>query len=306
MPLRAPASHWCLAFLLVAFGPDSNPAAAGSDSRMAPPQDVAAFAEAERAFARDAAARGIQPAFLSHLAPGAIVFRPGPVDAHAWLADHPGSAEARLEWEPVYVEVSSGGDLGWTTGPWAYRRAAGGEPVAFGHYVTVWRRQPDGTLRAVIDAGHDHPPGKPEPFSWSRAGDAKRPAVAVAREETERALFAAESSYDEAIVRDGYGRALAAHGDRNLRVARNGRPPLRGMSDARRVLGTQWQHGVLAWSDPKGGVAAAGDVGYTYGTVAPAGEEKQAYLRVWRNPDGKRWRVALDLMTPAPDPKPGN
>jgi ketosteroid isomerase-like protein len=306
MPRRVPSRRFLVVPLLVAIAAGPDPATAAAAEKRAPPPDVAAFAEAERAFARDAAARGIQPAFLTHLAPDAIVFRPGPVDAHAWLRDHPGSAEARLEWEPTYVEASSGGDLGWTTGPWAFRRATGETPVAYGHYVTVWRRQPDGALRAVIDAGHDHPLGKPEALTWARVGDPSRKALeGPAREEAERALFAAEHAYAEAIVRDGYARALAAHGDKDPRVARNGKPPLRGTSDAGRALGRQWRHAVLAWSDPRGGVSAAGDLGYTYGTVAPAGEERQAFLHVWRNRDGRRWRLALDLMTPAPDPKPG-
>jgi hypothetical protein len=36
--------------------------------------------------------------------------------------------------------------------------------------------------------------------------------------------------------------------------------------------------------------------------VTPPGGARQAFLHVWRNPDGKRWRLALDVMTPAPEP----
>jgi hypothetical protein len=304
-----PPRLWSACLLVVPLLPVLAPAgaAAARASTQPPPPDVAAFAEAERAFARDAAARGIPAAFLAHLAPGSIVFRPGPVDGPAWFRDHPGNPAARLEWEPAYVEVSIGGDLGWTTGPWAFRRAAGEEPAAHGHYVTVWRRQDDGTLRAVIDAGHDHPADGRERLAWSRAGDAARAAQAVAgaesgprREEAERTLFAAERAYAEAIGRDGHARALAAHADRDVRVGRNGQAPARGVGAGGRAVGARWARGVLAWSDPAGGAAAAGDVGYTYGTVAPAGEERQAFLHLWRNPDGRRWRLALDLMTPAP------
>lgn len=291
--------------LLLVVGAGS--ASAGKTSTAPPPADVAAFVEAERAFARDAAAHGIQPAFIAHLAPQSIVFRPAPVDAQSWLAAHPGSPEARLSWTPAYVEVSTGGDLGWTTGPWDYRRAAGEDPVAFGHYATVWRRQPDGTLRAVIDAGHDQPAAGGDPLAWSRAGDAgqePRAGAASRRGPAERALLAAERTFEVAVGRDGYARALAHHAERDLRIGRDGRAPILGLARAGEALGAQWAQASLAWSEPAGGAAEAGDVGYTYGTVTPPDGPRQAFLRAWRNPDGKRWRLVLDITTDAPVPAP--
>ena len=303
MPLRLRS---CLLFstpLLLALGPLA--AGAGGASSAPPPPDVAAFADAERAFARDAAARGITPAFIAALAPHSILFRPAPVDGPAWLADHPGNPEARLAWEPCYVEVSVGGDLGWTTGPWDFRRTAAEEPIAFGHYSTVWRRQADGTLRAVIDAGHQHERGAAEPLRWSRAGDASRKAkkpAASRRAAAERTLFEAERAYAGAIGEGGWARALASHADRDLRVGRDGAMQSIGSAVAGEALGAAWAQSALAWSDPAGGASDAGDVGYTYGTVTPPTGERQAFLHVWRNPDGKRWRLALDVMTPAPEP----
>ncbi len=303
MPLRL---RPCLLFctpLLLALGPVA--AGAGGASSDPPPPDVAAFVDAERAFARDAAARGITPAFVAALAPQSIVFRPAPVDAQKWLAEHPGDPAARLAWSPCYAEVSVGGDLGWTTGPWDFRRTEADEPIAFGHYSTVWRRQADGALRAVIDAGHQHARGEAEPLTWSRAGDAsrkpKRPS-ASRRAAAERGLFEAERAYATAIGRDGWARALAAHADRDVRVGRDDAAQTVGSAVAGEALGAAWAQTAPAWSDPAGGASDAGDVGYTYGTVTPQGGARQAFLHVWRNPDGKRWRLALDVMTPAPEP----
>ena len=306
MPPRTARRVLVFVPLLLALGPAAARAAGASSAP--PPADVAAFVDAELAFARDAAARGITPAFVTALAPQSIVFRPAPVDAQAWLAGHPGNAEARLAWTPGYAEVSVGGDLGWTTGPWEYRRSAAEEPVAFGHYSTVWRRQPDGALRAVIDAGHQHARGAPEPLTWSRGGDAQRKARRPAtsrRAAAERTLFAAEQAYATAIGRDGWARALAAHADRDLRLGRDDAPQVIGSAAAGEALGAVWAQTALAWSAPAGGASEAGDVGYTYGTVTPPAGERQAFLHVWRNPDGRRWRLALDVMTPAPEAPAG-
>lgn len=307
VPLRIAIRSVSFLPLVLALGP--VPAAASGPSTDPPPPDVAAFVEAERAFARDAGARGITPAFSAALAPGAILFRPGPVDGHAWLAKNAGDPEARLAWEPEYAEVSVSGDLGWTTGPWDFRRKAGGEPVAFGHYTTVWRRQSDGTLRAVIDAGHSHAKAALAPLAWSRAGDANRAPMKPARSKrasAERALFTAEREFAAAVGRDGWARALANLADEDVRVLREDTLAFVGTEAATAVVGDLWAGTKVGWSAPAGGASDAGDVGYTYGTVtsqgtlSPLGGETYAFLRLWRNPDGKRWRVVLDLLAPAP------
>ncbi len=282
-----------------------SPAFGTGASSAPPPEDVAEFVAAERAFSADAAARGITPAFIAALAAQAILFRPGPVDGQAWLAAHPGTPDARLAWEPGYAEASIGGDLGWTTGPWDFRRTAADAPIAFGHYVTVWRRQADGSLRAVLDAGHGHERSAAEPLTWTRAGDSGRRPRKITKSKrvaAENALFEAERAYAGAIGQGGWARALATHADRDVRVARDGTAPTIGSAVAGEALGAAWAQTALAWSAPAGGASDAGDLGYTYGTVTPPDGARQAFLHLWRNPDGKRWRLALDLLVPAPEP----
>jgi len=77
-----------------------------------------------------------------------------------------------------------------------------------------------------------------------------------------------------------------------------------GSAVAGEALGAGWAQASLQWSEPAGGAADAGDLGYTYGTVTPPDGARQAFLHLWGNPDGKRWRLALDLLTPAPEPTP--
>jgi ketosteroid isomerase-like protein len=60
-----------------------------------------------------------------------------------------------LTWKPTRAEVLAGADVGYTVGTWERRaKAADGQTsVAHGQYLTVWRRQSDGTWKAVFDTG---------------------------------------------------------------------------------------------------------------------------------------------------------
>ena len=68
--------------------------------------------------------------------------------ARSW-AEAP--AEDKLSWTPQFARAASSGDLGYTYGTWTYESAGG---VKRGKYVTIWRRQEDGTWKAVFDGGN--------------------------------------------------------------------------------------------------------------------------------------------------------
>jgi hypothetical protein len=51
-----------------------------------------------------------------------------------------------LDWDPVYAEAAESGDLGFSTGV----AGALGQPL-LGRYITIWKKQPTGEWRFVID-----------------------------------------------------------------------------------------------------------------------------------------------------------
>jgi ketosteroid isomerase-like protein len=60
-----------------------------------------------------------------------------------------------LTWKPAKAEVLSGGDVGYSTGV-SEQRATGPDGavrVSHGNYLTVWRKQPDGSWKAIFDTG---------------------------------------------------------------------------------------------------------------------------------------------------------
>lgn len=60
------------------------------------------------------------------------------------------AAGNRLDWEPASAGLAPAGDVGWTFGHSALT-GADGSLRARGAYVTLWRRQADGSWRIVLD-----------------------------------------------------------------------------------------------------------------------------------------------------------
>ncbi len=89
---------------------------------------------------------------------GRQIVRAAVVDGQAAIADlmrgsfeNPGYT---LTWEPDLAEAG-GGDLGYTSGRYVSRRVAadGNESTQQGRYLTLWRRQADGSWKVALDTG---------------------------------------------------------------------------------------------------------------------------------------------------------
>jgi len=269
---------------------------------------LSGLVDSERAFARAAAELGTVTAFRTYLADDAVLFRPRAVNAQQWLREAP-ERPGLLSWEPVVADVSAAGDLGYTTGPWEYRQDPESDAVGHGNYFTVWRAQPDGSWKAVIDHGISNPP--PDSVgplrSPDRAPRARRrpsPSIDIAAERA--TLLQVDRAFAGAAVTQGTLPALAGYVTSDVRVLREGLQPLDGITAFRQLLAER--PGSLSWTVLGGDVSRSGDLGYTYGEYEfrpAAGDpavELGVYVRAWRRgPNGGgSWRVAVEVMTPLP------
>lgn len=122
-----------------------------------------AVAGADSAFAATALAKGIPAAFAEFAAPDGAVLSGGPGITYGPEAIGAGrSASASrdtLRWAPVIAEVAPSGDLGFTVGQARYSGVApdGMPAVSYSKYLTVWRKQPSGAWRYVVDGGNARP-----------------------------------------------------------------------------------------------------------------------------------------------------
>lgn len=82
-----------------------------------------------------------------------------------------------LSWSPARADVSACGDLAYTVGSYQHTSedAAGNLRTVPGKYVTVWKKQDDGTWKVVVDApSEDAPPAPPATPPFELAGDATK------------------------------------------------------------------------------------------------------------------------------------
>ncbi|HWO24412.1 MAG TPA: DUF4440 domain-containing protein [Kofleriaceae bacterium] len=107
---------------------------------------------ADRAFAADTAKRGVD-GWVDAFDPEGFMMRgDGEQIAREALAEQmrPILTSGRLEWAPI---ASGGNDkLGFTVGKATFTATAGGER-RLTSYVTIWRKQGDGTWKALFDTG---------------------------------------------------------------------------------------------------------------------------------------------------------
>jgi ketosteroid isomerase-like protein len=67
-----------------------------------------------------------------------------------------------LTWKPVYADMAASGDLGYTYGTFEFRSKdkEGNPSVEYGKYVSIWKKQKDGSWRVVMDMGNSSPSPK--------------------------------------------------------------------------------------------------------------------------------------------------
>jgi ketosteroid isomerase-like protein len=67
-----------------------------------------------------------------------------------------------LTWSPVSAGISASGDLGYTWGTYEFRskQKDANEFVEHGKYMTLWKKQPDGSWKVAVDMGNTVGPRK--------------------------------------------------------------------------------------------------------------------------------------------------
>ncbi|MGO9337377.1 MAG: YybH family protein [Terracidiphilus sp.] len=116
----------------------------------------------EARFAKDVAQRG-GAAFADWFAEDGVALNNGQaplvgkvaiVKSANWSAK-----DYQLTWAPTDAAMGPSGDMGYTWGHYeGHSKDANGNPVTTsGRYMTIWRRQPDGNWKVVLDAGSNEP-----------------------------------------------------------------------------------------------------------------------------------------------------
>ena len=270
-------------------------------------EPITAMVATERAFSRMSEEKGTREAFAAFIADDGILFRPRAVKGKEWMREHPvppSTTRPLLTWQPIYAFISRSGDLGYTTGPWQYKNdIKDAKPSAFGNFMTIWKKQPDGNWRFVLDLGISNPEPKANPQASFPRGVTGR----FASIETHAArmnLLQEEMAFSKASENTGAAEAFLLKADVDVRVFRENQMPFVGRAAAAKAMyppSTVW-----TWTPAFADVSRAGDLAYSYGIYRlrdkQTGEltERGNYARVWKKVAGT-WRVVVDVANPVKD-----
>ena len=259
--------------------------------------------DTERAFARLARESNTREAFLTYLTDESLTFGQGPHKGKARTRERPVDDEL-LEWEPAFVDVAASGDFGYDLGPWKFRpHRTAAEPIAWGTFVTVWKKQPDNTWRVALDLGTSHRPESARSVVTpaSSAIDPKQIPV-LAKSDFHAELLAAERTFISRFAQTGTD-AYASVFSSEARLYRPGLIPACTPDAISSTFKTVPAGARSTYELLDGEIASSGDLGYVYGwvTTETAAKEKietkrSNYLRIWKRENGREWKLVLDLI----------
>ena len=133
-----------------------------TDTTVNPGQTLLFNLEAQ--FAKDVAARG-GPGFASWFAGDGVLLGNGAAPVLGKVAIEKSAnwspKDYQLTWTPVGAVMGPSGEIGYTWSDYVGRSkdASGHVVTTSGRFITIWRKQADGSWKVALDAGADAPAG---------------------------------------------------------------------------------------------------------------------------------------------------
>ncbi|MCX6266880.1 MAG: hypothetical protein NTW16_05910 [Bacteroidetes bacterium] len=124
-------------------------------------KDVSSLLETDKSFSQMSIAKGLNAAFIFYAADSVVKMRDGnfPITGKVEMAaiynSRPDSGMI-LRWTPVKAEISLSQDLGYTFGDWELY-IKNSDTTLYGNYLSIWKKQSDGTWKYVLDTGCNTP-----------------------------------------------------------------------------------------------------------------------------------------------------
>ena len=243
-------------------------------------------------------AKGMPAASVEYFAEDGIAFAPGAVNGKKYWAgrtDFPGL----LIWQPIFAFAAGAADLGYTTGIWELKKRNEPLSLGFGHYITVWAKEPKGKWKIALDVGTENPqPPESSPSLQVLPPDIT--AGAQPPENARRSLQKAERQFTNA-AHNNIGQAILDCASDDIRVYREKSFPAVGLVAARLMLTSE--HGKVTFERGNSKMSGSGDLSYSYGNYSEDrgnAVERGIYLLIWRANMNGDWKLALNLQKKLP------
>jgi len=250
-------------------------------------RSIDSMVQAEKNFATTSLVASTKEAFVKFIDTAGIVFEKGkPVNGFE-LYTKSDRRPGILTWEPEYAEISSSNDFGYTTGPWKYHaNTLTDDPLAKGHFITVWHLNNNGEWKFLIDFGINYNlERKNFPLKEVKTGKKKSGNI------SQQSLKDAEEKFIQSYHTQGK-KAYSIFLSSNSRLNYAGFLPALNSAERKALIDSL--PAKIGYTIVGFGSSSKNDLGYAYGT-ADVNDKQEGYLRIWRREkDG--WKIAVEVL----------
>ena len=250
-------------------------------------RSIDSMVQAEKNFASTSLVASTKEAFVKFIDTAGIVFEKGnPVNGFE-LYTKSDRRPGILTWEPEYAEISSSNDFGYTTGPWKYyANTLKDDPLAKGHFITVWQLNNNGEWKFLIDFGINYNLEQKK-MALKKA----KPEKKTLKKDFQQSLKQAEEKFIQSYKTQGK-KAYSSFLSSNSRLNYAGYLPALNAGERKALIDSLPSgigYTIIGFkSSPQN------DLGYAYGTV-DLNDKHEGYLRIWRREkDG--WKIAVEVL----------
>ena len=250
-------------------------------------RSIDSMVQAEKKFANTSLVASTKEAFVKYIDTAGIVFEKGkPVNGFKLYS----KSERRpgiLTWKPEYAEISSSKDFGYTTGPWKYyANTLKDNPLAKGHFITVWHLNNKGEWKFLIDYGITYNL-KREKMSLQKVKLSKK----ELKKGDQQSLKEAEEEFIQSYKTQGK-QAYSSFLSSNSRLNYAGYLPALNSTERKALVDSLPAN--IAYTIIGFGSSPKNDLGYVYGTT-DINDKHEGYLRIWRREEDG-WKIAVEVL----------
>jgi len=256
---------------------------------------------AELSFAKSSVTHGRKAAFVENFAEESVVFTNEWITNGKQYSSERKETPAVLKWEPEFMDISRSRDFGISTGPWEMQDYhPNTQPISTGYFLTVWKKQPDGVWKVILDAGSETPPPVANQHKISFPAGADKPVVNTLSINPSKAsdeLLEREkqilSIWTNNPVASTYASFLAA----DARVQIGGELP-KIKRDSINIWLSKLDKNLI-WRTKGCSAASSADLAFTYGNFeihGVSGSSYGHYVRIWKKQPNGKWLITIEMM----------
>jgi ketosteroid isomerase-like protein len=252
--------------------------------------------DAEWAFIKMAKEKSTHEAFVAQFTDETVLFDNGPVNAKK-LYEGRKPGPGWLDWQPCFSDIAASNDFGYNTGPWKFHRDQNSDAIAYGYFVSVWKKHADGTWKLAFDGGISTP--KPESLPALKVSTIKTKKKKESKGTFNDMLLELEKNFIAALSNNRES-TYQQYLSQEARVYRNNLFPAANGDESMNLIRQDNQNRYV-YNVTAVDVASSGDFGFAYGSVVITKPDNTqvtvGYARIWKREDGKNWKLILDLVS---------